>query len=120
MKTKDESLTLPVSDFARRVLLDRLRGDYPLWIGTGWEELSPQDRAYKVADAVARRFTDAKRGREAQNLMATALLLLAQESLDSEVALRATVRALEVHADPLPSAGEGTRAVHRRPAQQAT
>jgi hypothetical protein len=101
LKAKDERHVLPVSEMAREALLERLR-DFPRWIGTSWDELSPAQRAVKVADAVSSRFSDSKKGREAQNLLATALLLLGQESLDSEVALRATARALEARAEDTP------------------
>ena len=101
LRAKDERHVLPVSEVARLALLDRLR-DYPHWLGTEWDELSPEQRAFRVADAVSRKFTDAKKGREAQNLLSTALLLLSQDSLDSETALRATVRALDARAEVTP------------------
>jgi hypothetical protein len=68
-------------------------------LGRRWDELSPAQRAVSVADAVSSYFSDSKRGREAQNVLATSLLLLSQESLDSEVALRATARALGPRAE---------------------
>lgn len=101
LKAKDDRHVLPISDVAREALLERLR-DYPRWIGTRWEDLSTDQRALKVADAVSGRFADAKQGREAQNLLATSLLLLSRESLQSEVALRATARALDARAEATP------------------
>jgi hypothetical protein len=100
-KAKDERHVFPVSEIAREALVGRL-GDYPHWIGTQWDELAPDQRAIKVADAVRQRFTDPKKGREAQNVFATALLLLGQESLEFETALRATARALEARAEATP------------------
>jgi hypothetical protein len=101
LKAKDDRHALPVAEFALGALLDRLR-DYPHWIGSSWEELTPDERAHRVAAAVGRKFTDAKKGREARNLLATTLLLLTRESLASETAVRATIRALDAHAESTP------------------
>jgi phage-related minor tail protein len=73
-------------------------------LGNDWYALEVDDRAGRVADAVGRRFSDPRRGREAQNLFSATLLLLAQDGLSAETAYRATARALDARPETTPRA----------------